>query len=100
MSENNSSLLEQEILLRQAAETVPVGAQYQHFKPEQKVYEVVGHYIDEESREPAVLYRQVDYPQVIAGRLLRVFVSTVFVDGQEIPRFTLFEPTADELGRD
>ncbi|MBP7806952.1 DUF1653 domain-containing protein [Candidatus Saccharibacteria bacterium] len=86
--------------MRQAAETVPVGAQYRHFKPEHKVYEVVGHYVDEESREPAVLYRQVDYPQVKTGRLLSRFVSTVLVDGEETPRFTLLEPTADQLSRD
>lgn len=78
-------VLEQE--LQGAAEQVPVGALYAHYKHPERLYEIVGHAILEATDEPAVLYRK-QYGKVTYVRALSVWLETVEWEGKTVPRFT------------
>jgi hypothetical protein len=64
--------------------TIPPG-RYRHFKG--KEYTVIGVALHSETQEELVVYRQEYGDHGLWVRPKRMFLETVEVDGQEMPRF-------------
>ena len=68
--------------------SIPVG-RYQHYKG--KPYEVIGQAYHSETLEPLVVYKalyQSEFPEgTLWVRPLKMFLETVVVNGQAVPRF-------------
>lgn len=80
--------------LAQAAEQVPVGANYVHYKqPDWEYrYQIVDHVILEATDEVAVLYRPTYMEhKVVFARALSIWQETVEWEGKTVPRFARIE---------
>jgi len=75
--------------LTRAAEKVTVGAQYIHYK--QLTYKVLTLALREEDCEPCVVYQAEYGEKLVWTRLLSSWLSTVEVDGKNVPRFQKLE---------
>lgn len=64
--------------------TIPLG-KYQHYKGNH--YEVIGVAQHSETREELVVYRALYGEYGLWVRPLQMFLETVVVDGQTVPRF-------------
>ena len=74
--------------LQAAAQQVPVGAFYTHYKHPELCYKIVGHCVLEASDEVAVLYQAQYGEKITYARALSVFLETVAYEGETMPRFT------------
>ena len=96
---NNDHKSEEQLAkeLADAAQQVPVGTFYAHYKhPDwEHRYEIKGHVILEASDEVAVLYKSLYMKQeVVFARALSVFQETVEWEGETVPRFIRLEPVS------
>ncbi|MDX2001935.1 MAG: DUF1653 domain-containing protein [Chitinophagales bacterium] len=68
---------------------------YEHYKG--KRYEVMGTALHSESLEPLVIYRSLYETQYPYGQLwvrpLAMFMETVLMNGDQVPRFKFLHPT-------
>jgi hypothetical protein len=69
--------------------TVKIGGRYRHYKGNE--YTVIGIAKHSETLEETVIYRAMYGDGQLWARPLSMFVETVTVNGQEIPRFSLLE---------
>ena len=74
--------------LQTAAEQVPVGALYAHYKHPELIYIIGGHCMMEATDRPAVIYQAQYGKKITWARELGVFLETVEYEGKTVPRFT------------
>lgn len=63
----------------------PAPGRYRHYKGNE--YEVVGHVLHSETLEWLVLYHPLARPAPLWVRPLAMFVETVAIGGERVPRF-------------
>ena len=73
--------------IEQAAKKVQVGATYRHYK--NKLYKVIDLAIIEATLEVGVIYQALYDERLLFIRPLRIWLETVEIDGQPVPRFKL-----------
>jgi hypothetical protein len=74
--------------LHHAAENIPVGATYAHYKHPELHYRIVGHCVLEANNEAAVLYQAQYGSKITFARAVSVFMEHVDWNGESTPRFT------------
>jgi len=70
-------------------DTVKIGGRYRHYKGNE--YTVIGIAKHSETLEETVIYRAMYGDGQLWARPLSMFVETVTVNGQKIPRFSLLD---------
>ncbi len=60
---------------------------YQHYKSEEKKYEIIGVARHSETPEEMVVYRALYGDHNIWARPIAMFKGTVLIDGKKVPRF-------------
>jgi len=85
---NHNSEIVLDKKLQTAAEQVPIGGIYAHYKHPELLYEIVGHCMVEATERPAVIYRAQYGKKITWARELGVFLETVEYEGKTVPRFT------------
>ncbi len=71
----------------------PLPGRYRHFKGNE--YELVGVARHSETHEPHAVYRPLYGDGGLWVRPLAMFLETVAVNGETVPRFTFLGPTLD-----
>ena len=83
-----------------AEKGIVIGGIYSHYSDPAKIYKVLDIITSEEKCAPEVVYEAQYGASLKFGRLVSSWLEMVEFGGEEVPRFSLVEAPADELGGD